>query len=641
MITRRAAARAALALLAALSVAPVAAAAAQDDGAPTVTIDRTGAKAGETLVVQGSGWSGTELVYLELCGNGGRNGSSSCDQGHATLTGLGPEGTFSARLTVAKPPVPCPCVVKATSQTTQAWASADLAVQDVPVVPLEDQPTTAQVQRSVAITARFTGQGPWTSWFGQAAQRTLVLTVTNTGAVAVHDPPLTITAGKGADPKGVVPAPELGTIEPGESITVEVPLRFSPLSFGQQSARASIAGFAEPVGTLAATSTYPWALIALAAVLTQLGLLRLRNKVRRRVGAHAAGKGASGRTDVEPTPAPADEVDVETPAADVLVPAVGMMSAAREETDTGLPSTEAPAAVVVAVDDEVDQVEAEADADADAEVDAAADADAEAEVADDEDDEDEATSGTAGIHAPEAAVVIDLRNADAMGSPWPRGPEGHEVASADGHLPNPFEQPSGAQAAGALELARRIGTEGRMLRSGISAQRSAAQAVLAEASVAAAAILSAATTQADEVVAGARVAQAEVATALDQAQRAVEALLAEARSQAQAIHADVERHQVALRHAADEGGAAVDQMVTAAAARLEERFAEIEQQASSLLASARERTRALELDAAPPVNGAATLTADVIELPATDGTGRTATRLDAAIERAVHRAFQA
>jgi hypothetical protein len=241
-----------------------------------------------------------------------------------------------------------------------------------------------------------------------------------------------------------------------------------------------------------------------------------------------------------------------------------------------------------------------------------------------------------------APVLIDPRDADAVVSPRPGGPDGHELAGSDGSLPNPFEQPSGAQAAGALLLARRIGTERRTLRSGVAAQRSAAQDVLAEASAAAAAILSAATAQADELVASARAARAEVAIGLDQAQRTVEALLTEARSHARAIQADVERHQAALQHAAAEGCSSVDQMVAAAAAQLDERFDEIEQRASSLLANALERTQAaIELDLAPPVNGMATPTADVIELPASGGTGRTATRLDAAIERAVHRAFQA
>ncbi|MGK2947748.1 MAG: hypothetical protein ACSLFP_04185 [Acidimicrobiales bacterium] len=272
-----------LALGATALLALAAPTAAAQDGPPTVTVDRTGAAAGEPVLVEGAGWTGTELVYVELCGNGGRGGSSSCHQANATLAGVSTTGSFGATLVVAEPPVPCPCVIKATSQSDQSAATAPLAVQDVPVVPLEDQTEMNRIERAVEVSAiELEGSGPWTAWLGAGASRTLSFTIENVGDVAVHDPPVTVTIGKGATPGGVVRAPELGSIEPGESVDVDIPVTYDALSFGRHSAVVKVDGFATPAVATAHTSTYPWALIAIGLVLLQLILLRIRNRIRRR-----------------------------------------------------------------------------------------------------------------------------------------------------------------------------------------------------------------------------------------------------------------------------------------------------------------------------------------------------------------------
>lgn len=260
---------------------------AAQDGPPAITVDRTGTAAGETVLVQGTGWDGTGLVYVELCGNAGRGGSRSCDQSGATLAGVSTTGTFGATITAAKPPVPCPCVVKATSQTNQSVATASLAVQDVAVVDLDAQTEMTTVERAVEISSiTLHGSGPWTTWFGAGASRTLSFTIENVGDVAVHDPPLTVAVGKGSPPGGVVRAPDVGSIEAGESVDVEIPVTFDALSFGRHSAMVKVDGFATPAVATAHTSTYPWGLIAIGLVLLQLVLLYIRNRARRRFERH-------------------------------------------------------------------------------------------------------------------------------------------------------------------------------------------------------------------------------------------------------------------------------------------------------------------------------------------------------------------
>lgn len=283
-----------------LVVAAAPSATAQDEP-PAITVDKTGVADGEPLLVQGTGWTGTDLVYVELCGNGGRGGSRNCDQAGATLAGVSTTGTFGAHITAAAPPVPCPCVVKATSQATQAAATVPIGVQDVPVVALDDQEEMHRIERAVRITdVELRGAGPWTAWLGAGAERTLAFTLENTGDVDIHDPAITIAIGKGATPAGVVRPPEVGTIAAGESLDVEVAVRFDALAFGGHSALVRVDGFADPTSATAKTSIYPWALIAFGLVLVQLALLRIRNRIRRRFEGAEPPLGSEGDQDAAP-----------------------------------------------------------------------------------------------------------------------------------------------------------------------------------------------------------------------------------------------------------------------------------------------------------------------------------------------------
>ena len=65
--------------------------------------------------------------------------------------------------------------------------------------------------------------GKWPSWFGTPAERTLVLTVTNTGATAVTQPFMSLAYGKGDDPTTVIDAPKVAPIEAGQTTVVRVP----------------------------------------------------------------------------------------------------------------------------------------------------------------------------------------------------------------------------------------------------------------------------------------------------------------------------------------------------------------------------------------------------------------------------------
>jgi hypothetical protein len=147
------------------------------------------------------------------------------------------------------------------------------------------EPPRAEPAAQLAVAdASIEGAGPWTSWFGAAPDRELVVTVVNIGTTPVEDPELVLHFGKGASPGGSVAAPTLGALAPGETTSVRVALDLPPFAVGTYAVEGSFPGLAIPVGFRAETSHIPWlVLLVPLAVLIQLGLVLVRNRVRDRI----------------------------------------------------------------------------------------------------------------------------------------------------------------------------------------------------------------------------------------------------------------------------------------------------------------------------------------------------------------------
>jgi hypothetical protein len=304
----------AAALAAFVAVLPLPAAAQAAD--PVVTLDRTGTAAGDQMLVTGAGWPVGASVLVELCGQGGLRGSADCDMGNQTIAGVGSSGTFTTALNVALPPVPCPCVVKVTDQASSLSATAEIAVQGVPTLPITRETLDLPERRIEVSSMEITG-GSWTELFGLPAERTLAVTVVNTGAVAIEDPAVAIAWGGGDRPTGLVDPPDLEPMEPGATQTFQVDLPASGFAFGRRTATVEVQGLGEAGMSEASTSTHPWALLAIALVACQLLLLRIRNRVRRRLEP-AAIDGAAPPPALPPGPPPDPDPNADTDADEVI-----------------------------------------------------------------------------------------------------------------------------------------------------------------------------------------------------------------------------------------------------------------------------------------------------------------------------------
>jgi hypothetical protein len=250
---------------------------------PVIAVGQLSVAPGHTVHVTGAGWPARALVHLEVCGNEAADGTVDCSLSSAIDVATQASGEFSSLLTVAAPPKPCPCVVRATTLAGDAVALRRIEIAGVGTAPVTRRPLP-DISDYLAVTAvRFEDRPGWTSWFGAGFSRTLLLTIRNVGPDRVDTAELAITSGRGADPKGFVASPPLGTIERGENVTLRVAVRYDALSFGTYRVKAQISGFGEPIVVRRGTSIYPWALFVSLALVVQLTLLALRNRARRRL----------------------------------------------------------------------------------------------------------------------------------------------------------------------------------------------------------------------------------------------------------------------------------------------------------------------------------------------------------------------
>jgi len=214
-------------------------------------------------------------VQVSICGNEALNGTADCNLSSAVSANTNQQGTFNILMRVGKPPVPCPCVLYATSFATITTAKAPFNLGGAPNGNVGVTPAST---RSVNATLRLVGGGLG-SWFGGPARRTLVLSVTNTGTADLTNTPVTLTYGKGENPTTLLAQPSIGTLRAGQTIQYRLPLTFKAPALGQYRVGASFTGLDKITQVSASTSSYPWALIALGWLLLQpllLGLYKRR-----------------------------------------------------------------------------------------------------------------------------------------------------------------------------------------------------------------------------------------------------------------------------------------------------------------------------------------------------------------------------
>ncbi len=258
------------------------------DQSRSASVDLAIAKVGDVLLVTGSGWPAGVLVTASVCGNNYLNGSVDCQFTGQGQTSAQASGLFNLQVALTQlPPTPCPCVIHVGSLADSNGVDIPFTIIGAPTA----TPSKTTNIRSVDVSARLTGSGPFSAYFGGPAKRELVISVTNTGSFDLVNPVLNLFLGRGektatplASPSGQQPA--LGTITPGQTVEYRQSLTLGPPAFGQYQVRGEFVGLdsitvdqqkvnAGVLGFSVATTTYPWLLILIAWLLLQIPLLGL------------------------------------------------------------------------------------------------------------------------------------------------------------------------------------------------------------------------------------------------------------------------------------------------------------------------------------------------------------------------------
>ncbi|MGV4984210.1 hypothetical protein ACVB8X_18965 [Streptomyces sp. NRAIS4] len=225
----------AVAVVCALLLLPLSGPAAAADG-PVVRLSASQGGAGGSVTVTGTGWRAHTLLMLLVCGRatpsrGVIGGTNSCANGDGRAVTTDAQGSFSRKLPVAEPPVPCPCVVHVATVTgARAEADAVLQVAGHPVAPLPAGNTGGRL--AILSDTRLTGSSGVLTWFGAPPSRTLVFTVGNTGTSAIKDPVFQVGSAHGVFAPQWDDRQWQGTLAPGRKAEVRLPVELSAGAHG-------------------------------------------------------------------------------------------------------------------------------------------------------------------------------------------------------------------------------------------------------------------------------------------------------------------------------------------------------------------------------------------------------------------------
>jgi hypothetical protein len=235
---------------------------------PPLTLSTTVVAPGETVTIGGTGWPANQKLQAAVCGGGAQTTSQDCDLAHEVQSASTNRGVVGLPLVVTIPPVPCPCVVLVTALDPFALQALPITIAGARSAPI---PPQAAPRRQVTIShVHVVSKSSWTSLFGAAAPRELVLTVHN-GAPYPVLPLLVARVVQGSHDVPIT-SPTPRTLAVGGTTRITAPFALSTFAHGGFSVVGMVTegnneeGFVSDEFALS-TSTTPWALYAVGIIL--------------------------------------------------------------------------------------------------------------------------------------------------------------------------------------------------------------------------------------------------------------------------------------------------------------------------------------------------------------------------------------
>lgn len=251
----------------------------------SVSLSAPTATPGDEIVVRLDGWH-PGVATLSTCGNAATRGSRDCDLLGAQSVKIEPDGATLYDFRVTRPPIGCPCVIRASTPAGRETALAPIALVEVPdAAPVSDASSATANGIDVAARLRVPASSWPASWFpafAGPAPRTLVVTVENRNPAEITD--LRVSAVVGRDHRSGTPVATraVGPLAAGARRRISIPVDLPTPTFGDYVVYGDVSGgnIAEPFTT--ETSNDPWGLELLLPVALLLAAQVLRRRARSR-----------------------------------------------------------------------------------------------------------------------------------------------------------------------------------------------------------------------------------------------------------------------------------------------------------------------------------------------------------------------
>lgn len=282
---------------------------------PSIELDKSEVSPGDSVIVSLRGFNG-DLVTVAVCGNLGKRGSADCAMGSSVSEQIRHfEDITLTQLLVEAPPVPCPCIIRAATNSNDEFAVAPIVVTGHPTGPVVSPRDGPLVE--VDLHAERVPAGAFDSirsWLGGPTDYDVTVSVRNVTTESLANVIVRGSGGNRFDDEAVqLQFDQPGPIGPGQTWTqtVSVTLPAPAISTFTWSVDASGAG--ATITAVEATHPRPVLLYVLVGLLiVDLLVLAVRFPIRRR---RRKARARARKLSDEAWSAPASDESVE----DVLV----------------------------------------------------------------------------------------------------------------------------------------------------------------------------------------------------------------------------------------------------------------------------------------------------------------------------------
>lgn len=229
---------------------------------------------GADVTVRLHGWP-EGIAKVELCGNAATHGSTDCDLTGSVAVRVDSTGTAAATV-AARPPVPCPCVIRVHQRNSGASTITPIEIGGAPIappVPVAARPGDARRLEIVSVAVE--PDESWGALLGLAPGRRATIVIRNAGTARIDAAVVELHLESPTSGTSVVPSPDPLTLEAGEERELEVAFALPTPAIGGHHLDVRVHGGDEMVRHSVPSHHLPWGLVNGVAV-AALALVTVR-----------------------------------------------------------------------------------------------------------------------------------------------------------------------------------------------------------------------------------------------------------------------------------------------------------------------------------------------------------------------------